>query len=99
MGFIAGCGEDGECLVANLQRFAPAEDMVVIVGCFDEGACEQGEMALPEAGDFRRTDRGPSAIGLIQLDLVRGQDKVPASGARPKSAATSAVIGWGMPRR
>jgi hypothetical protein len=40
--------------------------MVIVVGGFDEGAGEQGELSSPVAGCVCRVDRGPSVIGSIQ---------------------------------
>jgi hypothetical protein len=40
--------------------------MVIVIGSFDEGSSEHGEVPLPEAGSVYRIDRGPSVIGSIQ---------------------------------
>jgi len=40
--------------------------MVIVIGGFDEGSGEHGEMPLPEAGSVCRIDRDPSVIGSIQ---------------------------------
>jgi hypothetical protein len=55
-----------EGLRTDLHRFASAIDMVIIIGSFDEGSCEHGEMSLPEAGSVCRVDRSPSVVGSIQ---------------------------------
>ena len=39
-----------ERLGADLHWFTSAIHMVIVIGGFDEGSCEQGEMSLPEAG-------------------------------------------------
>ena len=55
-----------QCFGADLQRFASAIHMVIVIGGFDEGSGEHGEMPLPEAGGVWRIDRSPSVIGSIQ---------------------------------
>ena len=53
-------------LGTDLHRFASAIHMVIVIGGFDEGSGEHGEMPLPVAGSVCRIDRGPSVIGSIQ---------------------------------
>ena len=50
--------------------------MVIVIGGFDEGSGEHGEMPLPETGSVYRIDRDPSVIGSIQPQRAGGQDKV-----------------------
>jgi hypothetical protein len=40
--------------------------MVIVIGGFDKGSGEDGEMPLPVAGRICRIDRSPSVIGSIQ---------------------------------
>jgi hypothetical protein len=50
MGSVTVSFQYVERLGADLQRFTSAIHMVIVIGGFDEGSGEQGEMPLPEAG-------------------------------------------------
>ena len=66
VGSIAIGLQDRASLGTDFHRFATAIHMVIVIGGFDEGSGEHGEMPLPEAGSVCRIDRGPSVIGSIQ---------------------------------
>jgi hypothetical protein len=66
MGRIPPGSQDGQGLGTNFHRFATAIYMVIVIGGFDKGSGEHGEMPLPSAGSVCRIDRSPSVVGSIQ---------------------------------
>jgi hypothetical protein len=68
--------QDCQGLGADLQRFAPAIDVVIVVGDFKEGTGEEGKMPTPDTRFLRGQDRGPSGIVAIEPERFVRQHKV-----------------------